>query len=363
MSSSVAVFDDGLAHHPHHHHHQDWSRPQQQPRNGDSRAFYPDQAVVPPAQFDAAAAAAQSWSQMPTPAANQLTNFEAPTSPPFSTYHPSQIVHNTSAPDYHQQQSRQQQVAMHQYQQGPYTSHGRQQHVTPTPYIPPSDHQAQSSPIDSTSTTTHQQYRYTYNTPRPSYSNDDYSTSSGNVIYGSSSSNIQPPAPPIAVIAGSTTVTPGAATTTTTYEQPHNGSSGGSGGDPEYSYVQSNANANSLGYSEPEPVAPQPQRPQADYTQVRNFTRANPTIILLFPVRGGILSHQNILPKQIFLSFSSPLARSILRTNSRRPTNGSGLGRRPGETTIQCRHVNSPCVDCGHRLANPGSQHSRLTFE
>jgi hypothetical protein len=240
MSSSVAVFDDGLAHH-------DWPRP---PRNGDSRAFYPDQAV--PAHFDAA----QSWSQMP---ASQLTSFDGPASTPFSAYHPasSQTVSSTSAPDYHQ--SRPPQVPVHQYQQGAYASHDHRQQATPTSYLPPSDHQAQS-PIDTSST--NPQYRYSYDASRTSYPNNDYSTSSGNIIYGSTSSAIQPTPAPGTIAPGSTT------TTTATYEQPHNGTSGGgqSGGDPNYGYVQSNAN--SLVYSEP--VAPQPQRPRADFTQVSN---------------------------------------------------------------------------------------------
>lgn len=230
MSSSVAVFDDGLAHH-------DWSRP---PRNGDSRTFYPDQAV--PAQFDAA----ESWPQMP---ATQLPSFDSPASTQFHTYHPaaSQIISNTSTPHYPQSRPP---VAMHQYhQQGVYASHERP-HATPTPYLASSEPQAQSSPIDSTSASP-QYSRYSYETPRASYSSDDYSTPPSNVLYGS-----QP------VPHGGPGPMPGS----TTYEQPHNSSSGdgATGGDAAYSYVQSNAN--SLAYSEP--VAPQPQRPRADFTQV-----------------------------------------------------------------------------------------------
>lgn len=294
MSSSVAVFDDGLAH--------DWPRA---PRNGDSRAFYPDQPL--PTQFDAA----QPWTQMP---ASQLASFDSPASTPFSAYHPtsSQIVPSASAPDYHQHRP---QVPMQHYQQGTYASHERQQ-VTPAPYLPPSDHQAQPAPIDSSSPPP-QYNRYSYDAPRSSFSGDQYSTSSSNVLYGSTSSGMQP-APGPSVTAGSTT-----------YEQPHNDSSGGgaSAGDPDYSYVQSNAN--SLAYSEP--VAPQPQRPRADFTQVSD-TCLNPNL--------------SIITGFIAPTWSKILVTLLPFSSSFDPTNRfSAASHRqpPGKTTGQGNNTVLPC--------------------
>lgn len=230
MSSSVAAFDDGLAHH-------DWSRQPQ--RNGDSRSYNAGQTTLPPqSPYDTA----QSWNQMP--AVNQMPSFNGQTSTPFSAYQPppTHLV-SPSASEFPQSRT---QMGVQQYQQqsGAYAPHERPQ-LTQTPYVPPSDH-PQSSPIDSSATAPHYA-RHSYDTARPMYPGDSYSSSpSGNLVYGAASSSIQSAPPPLAAISGST------------YEQQSVGA------DPNYGYVTSNAN--SLAYADP--IAPQPQRPRADFTQV-----------------------------------------------------------------------------------------------
>lgn len=227
MSSSVAVFDDGLAHH-------DWSRPSA--RNGDSRPYNPGHSVPPQPQFDSS----QSWNQVP---AGQMPSYGAQPSAPFAAYQPTsaQIV-SPSGSEF--PQSRTQMGAVQHYQPNSvaYASHERAQ-IAQSPYTTASDH-AQSSPIDSSATAPHYP-RYSYDTTRPMYPGDNYSSSSNNPVYASTSSSNQPVPPPATTLGSST------------YEQP-------SGGNHDYGYVQSNAN--SLAYAEP--IAPQPQRPRADFTQV-----------------------------------------------------------------------------------------------
>lgn len=225
MSSSVAVFDDGLAQH-------DWPRPP--PRNGDSRPYNTAHPLPSQSHFDAP----QSWNQMP---ANQVPSFDNSTSSPFSAYHPTpNHLVSPSAPEFHQSRT---QMGVQQYQQSAYAPHERSHHVAQSPYVTASDH-PQSSPVESSAPSHYP--RYQYDTPRPPYLGESYSSSSSNAVYGPTSSTTQPTAHP-ASMAGSAPA----------YDQ-------SPGGDPDYAYVQSNAT--SLAYSEP--VAPQPQRPSADFTQV-----------------------------------------------------------------------------------------------